>query len=145
MLRIDQGLDKGTIKFRRNDRSEPDVLRSIAAWGRRHLLYRVSVYTAGPFGDALLLASSGLRSATLARNAPNGNISGLANLCQGLLAVCAVDIIWTTSCPSIANRGWCSTGATKHHLSLPSPTTRPSVQDNCSSEDFMGLMLLLTA
>ncbi|XP_077505568.1 germ cell-less isoform X3 [Amblyomma americanum] len=58
-----------TIKFRRNDRSEPDVLRSIAAWGRRHLLYRVSVYTAGPFGDALLLASSGLRSATLARNA----------------------------------------------------------------------------
>ncbi|KAH7981114.1 hypothetical protein HPB49_021727 [Dermacentor silvarum] len=69
MLRIDQGLDKGTIKFRRNDRSEPEVLRSNVAWGRRHLLYRLSVYTLGPLGDAVLLDSTGLRSITLGRNA----------------------------------------------------------------------------
>ncbi|XP_075551289.1 germ cell-less isoform X1 [Dermacentor variabilis] len=58
-----------TIKFRRNDRSEPEVLRSNVAWGRRHLLYRLSVYTLGPLGDAVLLDSTGLRSLTLGRNA----------------------------------------------------------------------------
>lgn len=58
-----------TIKFRRNDRSEQEVLRSATGWGRRHLLYRLSVYSVGPLGDAHLLATTGLRSVTMARNA----------------------------------------------------------------------------
>ncbi|CAN8019936.1 hypothetical protein HPB47_006585 [Ixodes persulcatus] len=58
-----------SIKFRRNDRSEPDVLRSAVVGGRRHLLYRLAVFSVGPNGDANPLASTGLRSATLARNA----------------------------------------------------------------------------
>ncbi|EEC02292.1 conserved hypothetical protein, partial [Ixodes scapularis] len=58
-----------SIKFRRNDRSEPDVLRSAVVGGRRHLLYRLAVFSVGPNGDAHPLASTGLRSATLARNA----------------------------------------------------------------------------
>lgn len=58
-----------SIKFRRNDRSEPDVFRTSVAWGRRHLLYRLSVYAMGPLGDAVLLESTGVRSITLGRNA----------------------------------------------------------------------------
>ncbi|XP_077544745.1 germ cell-less protein-like 1 [Haemaphysalis longicornis] len=58
-----------TVKFRRNERSEQEVLRSTSGVGRRHLLYWLSVYSVGPLGDAQLVASTGLRSVTMARNA----------------------------------------------------------------------------